>query len=52
MDASDRRTIPEDAVLRQPEDGRDFGHRPQTGQTPDAFDGFGGDLSQAQIVAT
>ena len=52
MDASNRRTIPEDAVLWQPEDGRGFGHRPQAGQTLDAFDGLGGDLSQAAIVAT
>ncbi len=36
MDASDRRAIPEDAVLRQPEDGRRFGHRPQACATPDA----------------
>ena len=41
MDPSDRQAIPEDAVLRQPENGRGIGHQPQAGASPDAIDGFG-----------
>ena len=51
VDAADRRAVPEDAVLRQPEDGQGVGHQPQAGAAPDAADGVGSDLPQAAAVA-
>ena len=49
MDASDRRAIPEDAVLRQPEDGQGIGHQPPQGAASDAADGLGGDLPKPHL---
>ena len=51
MDAADRRAIPEDAVLRQPEDGRGVRHQPLAGAAFDAVDGIGSDLSEAAPLA-
>ena len=51
MDASDRRAILEDALLREPEDGRGARHQPLAGAASDAIDGTGGDLSQATPLA-
>jgi putative transposase len=51
MDASHRRTIPEDALLRQSEDGRVARRQSLAGATSDAIDGLGGDLSQAAPFA-
>ena len=51
MDASHRRAILEDAVLRQSEDGRGARHQPLAVQASDAADGIGGDLSQTPSFA-
>ncbi len=40
MDAADRRAIPEDAVLRQSEDGRGVRHQPLAGAASDATDDY------------
>ncbi len=46
-DASDRRTVFEDAVLRQPPHGRGFRCQSQADPASDAFDGHRSDLSAA-----
>jgi len=51
VDAADRRAIPEDALLRQTQDGRGVGHRRPAGGPTDAADGIGVDLPQAASVA-
>ena len=51
VDAPDRRAVPEETLLRQPEDGGGDGHRSQAGAAADAADGPGGDLPQAASVA-
>lgn len=46
-DATDRRAVFADTVLRQPEDGRSAGHQPQACAAADALNGDRGDLPEA-----
>ena len=41
-DETDRRAVPRNAILWQPQDGRGTGHQSQTCAAADAADGFGG----------
>src|ERR1700719_1285562 len=52
IDASDRRAVSADAVLRQPQTGRGPGSQSEAGAAADAFDGTGGDVSEALDVAS